>query len=534
MIGPKAQEFSGREWVGLLSEERNLHKEKVIITGKFSTTLKLNKKDWEKYFADFGGIVFEKGKEIAIVSLNTGGPKAKIPEWVWSHLKASPGGRYCITERKGRYYLKKLELTERPTSIPHLTIMDYFDCDVVRRMYSGFLDLQQIMLKDLERLLRLMGKFKYDPISPFKRMAGKIGYLGRKEFLGRTNEADKQFIHEYVKAFENTQLENGSWEDNIMITAFNIIKLHEVGLTLENPVMDKAVKWLLSTEEPLGFPGLFMLSGKLVTRFNVWKAGQMRGRSGRPHRRTTEREAHTYLEHRAVLSSISAWPCELRLTWTSGIAIEALLRCGLHQEPRVVRAINTLLRMSERGRWCGCGYFDTRDMNFVPESSEPVDFNCRPVLKLSLDDNFIARLVCDNYRLLALDAGNNRAIVTNRFRSTGECSMVVLKALSFHPDFPSSHFEANSALSCAGYLGMDGVEEDAYISSVFGLLTNMAHAFAVFLVLRSVPVLIRRQQKDGLWQEKPIGRCPPPSKEESSFMILRALKMFGFLDALIP
>ena len=138
-------------------------------------------------------------------------------------------------------------------------------------------------------------------------------------------------------------------------------------------------------------------------------------------------------------------------------------------------------------------------------------------LKYSLDENFVSRLVCDNYRFLALDAGNNRAFFTNRFRSTGECSMVVLKALSFHPEFPDSNFGANSVLSCSGYLGLDGVEQDAYISSVFGLLANMTHAFAAFLVLRSIPVLIRRQGKDGLWQEKPAGRCPPPSKEESTY-----------------
>ena len=534
MTGPKKQEFSDKDWVKLLSKDRSLHDERVIITGKFSPTLKINKKDWAKKFSGFGGIAFGQGKEIAIVPLKTGGPKAKIPEWVWRQLQASPGDKFCITERKSRQYLKKLELTERSTSIPHLTILDSFGRDIVRRMYSGFLDIQKITFKDLERLLRLMGKFKFDPISPFKRMPGKIGYLGRKEFLGKSNEKDKQFIREYVKAFEESQLQNGSWEDNVMITAFNIIKLNEVGLTLENPILEKGVKWLLSTAEPLGFPGLFMLTEKLVDRFNTWKKSQMRGRSGRPLRRTTEREAHRYVENRAVLSSISAWPCELRLTWTSGIALEALLRCGLHQEPRVVKAINTLFKMSDRGRWCGCGYFDTRDMNFVPASLAPVDFNRRPVLKLSLDDHFIARLVCDNYRLLALYAGNNRALVTNRFRSTGECSMVVLKALSFHPDFPGSHFEANSALSCAGYLGLDGVEEDAYISSVFGLLTNMTHAFAAFLVLRSIPVLIRRQGQDGLWQEKTRGRCPPPSKEESSFIILRALKRFGFLNALFP
>ena len=534
MRGPKGQEFSGREWVGLLSKDRDLHDEKVVVTGKFSPTLKLNKKDWEKRFAGFGGFAFKQEKEINIVPLSSGGPKAKIPEWVWSRLKVSLGERFCITERKGRYYLKKLELTERPTSIPHLTIMDSFGRDVVERKYSGFMDLKRITYKGLERLLHLMGKFRYDPISPFKKMKGKIGYLGRRELIGKSSKTDQQFLNEYVRQFEECQLENGSWQNNAMITASNIIKLQDVGATLQNPVVAKGAKWLLSTAEPLGFPGLFMLSEKLVARFNAWKAGQIRGKSGRPHRRTSDTEARKYLENRDVLSSISAWPCELRLTWTSGIAIESLLRCGLHEEPRVIKAINTLFEMSERGRWCGCGYFDSRERNYITESLSPVDFNRRPVFKFSLDENFAAGLVCDNYRLVALDAGKNQALVTNRFQSTGECSMVVLRALSFHPEFPGSNFEANSALSCAGYLGIDGIEEDAYISSVFGLLTNMSHAFAAFLVLRSIPVLIRRQGEDGLWQENPIGRCPPPTKEESSLMILRALKKFGFLSALMP
>ena len=96
MTGPEAQEFSGREWVELLSKDLDLHKEKVFITGKFSPTLKIKKKDWEKHFAGFGGFAFKQGKEIVIVSLNTGGPKAKIPEWVRNRLKISSGEKYCI------------------------------------------------------------------------------------------------------------------------------------------------------------------------------------------------------------------------------------------------------------------------------------------------------------------------------------------------------------------------------------------------------------------------------------------------------
>ncbi len=530
----KTEEFSAEEWAKLLSVERGLNDEKVVITGTLGRILKVNKEDRDKHFPGSVGFAFKQGKEVEIIARKTGGRRENIPEWVWNRLGARPGERYCITERYGRYYLKKLELTKRKTSVPGIIVIDSFKPDIVSRMYADFLDVQRITSRDVERLLGLVGKFRYDPISPFEKMTGRIGYLGRKELLETPNDRDEQFLREYVRQLAEAQLENGSWEDNTMVTAFNIIKLREAGAASDIPVLARGARWLLSTSEPYGFPGLFMLSEKHVSRFNAWKTSQPRGHSGRPHRRTTDVEARHYLEKKDVLSSVSAWPCELRLTWVSGIAIEALLRCGLHQEPRIVKAINTLLRMNERGRWCGCGYFDTREKNYIPASLDPVDFNRLPVLRFSLDDMSAARLACDNHRLLALRVRKGRALLTNRFRSTGECPMVILRALSFHPQFPGSNFEANSAMSCASYLGMDGVEADAYLSSVFGLLAGMIHPFAAFLVSRSIPVLIRKQGKDGLWSEKPVGRCPPPSKEESSFIILRALKKFGFLYSLLP
>jgi hypothetical protein len=62
---------------------------------------------------------------------------------------------------------------------------------------------------------------------------------------------------------------------------------------------------------------------------------------------------------------------------------------------------------------------------------------------------------------------------------------------------------------------------------------------SAYLVLRSVPLLARRQGKDGFWREELLFSdqkhpIPVPTKEESSFMILTALKTFGFLDALRP
>jgi len=68
-------------------------------------------------------------------------------------------------------------------------------------------------------------------------------------------------------------------------------------------------------------------------------------------------------------------------------------------------------------------------------------------------------------------------------------------------------------------------------------MERFRHPLCGFLMLRSVPLLIRTQRADGFWEEGPLSAepdpgFPPPMKQESTFMILRALKTFGFLEAL--
>ena len=230
------------------------------------------------------------------------------------------------------------------------------------------------------------------------------------------------------------------------------------------------------------------------------------------------------------------------MTWASGIALEALLRCGQHDEKGVIRAINTLLTMSNGRNWCGCGYFDTREKNYIPDSPGPADFNRFPVWKENwrhgldwfTDEKDVASFVCDNHDRSALGIGARKALLVRNFHSTGECTMVIQRALSLHPDYPGSSFETNVALSCTWYQGSDGSWGDAYLSTAFGLLERALHPIAGFLVLRSIPRLIRQQKKTGLWQEKKIRDCQPPTEQESTFMILRTLRRFNYLERLLP
>ena len=158
-------------------------------------------------------------------------------------------------------------------------------------------------------------------------------------------------VRDYNRHLTEKQCDNGSWDDNNMTTAFNLMRLVEAGVTVKDPVVEKGVRRLLSPTEPLGFTGLFILSEKNGCRFNAWKERQGGGK---------------------------------------------------------------------------------------------------------------------------------------------------------------------------------------YLSSMFGMLDRLAHPLSAFLVLRSVPLLIREQRSDGFWHENLKGNCPPPKPEESTFIILSTLKRFNYLDALLP
>ena len=80
----------------------------------------------------------------------------------------------------------------------------------------------------------------------------------------------------------------------------------------------------------------------------------------------------------------------------------------------------------------------------------------------------------------------------------------------------------------------DGTWTSAYASSKLDVLARTDQPLAAFLVLRTVPWLIREQGADGLWQEGSDSCNVAPGKAESSLLILRALKRHGLLDALLP
>jgi hypothetical protein len=435
-------------------------------------------------------------------------------------------------------------------------IVDRFQKGRVERTYWNRTTLDRITCAGIDDVLSKMPRFRYDPVVPFKAMDGRLGLLGRRGFLGGFTESDRSAIEAYKNEVSREQQPNGSWEDSAVRTAFKLIRLAEVGATIKEAAVEKAVAWLLEAKEPLGFPALFMTAEKAVDSFNAWKARQEPGSKKRRHRAPSAREGQMFLDNRDILGvSNACYGCELKITWASAIAVEALLRCGLYEEPRVVKAINTLLAMrhESNSRWCGCGNF-VADINH-PESTAPVSFDLFPIQFKSpragrvwmIDwlmerDDILGLTYNDRYRGWAL--GQGKTLVTKTARQgSGDCSMVVHRALSYHPAYHGSNLETIAALEFAYRQSWLGDWTGNYTSFFFSLLARTRCRLSAFLVLRTVPLLVRQQRPDGFWKEEPIpyiagGRrarlIPVLTKEETTFMILTALKGFGFLDALRP
>jgi hypothetical protein len=516
----------------------------VVYTAPYRKTLRIRKEAWRQCFDAFEGVTLRPGDEIVLAPAEEGGSRIPLPAWAIEQLDLGSGDNVCITQRDGRFALKKLALVQEATPVPGCTVIDTFADRLVTRSYGHHPDLDDIQLSTLQGWLSGMGRLRYDPLPPFEEMAGHLGLLARKGFLGGWTAADREAARALSAQIAAAQDPEGSWEGDVLLTAANLIRLRQLELSPDAPASAEAAEWLLARPEPAGLPGLYLVSDELTERFNAWKCRP--GAKGRPHRRESKGEFARFVDGVGYPINYAMDACELRLTWTTALVLEALLRCGLHQAPRVVRALNTLFALSGDGGggWCGCGYLDAQVD--VPVSAAPVDLNRFTVpssnvphaIDWFLEPNDILRPTYDGgHRWLQVD--ERRALRVKSWHNTGLCTMVMNRALSHHPGYAGSTLEEIGTLRlayCQSAYGTWG--ETVYLSSMLGFLARSTHLLAAFLVLRSVPRLIRAQRPDGLWHEAPLAHSdkafPPLTAEGSTFMILSALQRFGFLELLLP
>ena len=531
------------EFAGLLSREPVPAPEQVIAVKPVRKSLRFNKEEWDRHFADFGGIEIRVDGDVEVLPAAEGKRSADIPAPARELLGLEKGGTLCVTKRNGRFLLKRLDFAVVDGVVPGCYVFDAFTDRAVSRTCELCPDPAAITERVLDQLLSDMGAFRHDPVAPFTTLPGMLGFLARKAFAGGLTADDRGWAKEQCEALSRTQAADGSWQDAVPATAFTVIRLLELGRAPEDDAVRRAVEWLLARAEPVGFPGTFMSSDGFLERFNDWKKPGAKGRKGRT---TPQKDRNQFWENRDLFGVPDGY-CEARFTWTNGVVLAALLQCGLDKHPRVVRAINTLMKRSGDGGWCGCGYFDTGRWNFVEPDDSPVDLDRFPVPATNRRHSCNWFATAEDAMALAhpwngvrgTDTGDGRSLVSGAVGNSGDCSRVMHRGLSYHPNYRGSNLEAIAALHCIAHQTAQGLWRGHFLSFVFGMLARCRHPLSAFAALRSVPLLIRKQRPDGFWSEDEPGynigmhtELPTPSKEESSLLILQALHAHGFLDRL--
>ena len=559
IIMTQQQQLTAREWSRVLSRRHwKPGVEAVAAVSASPNVLRLKKASRQRLFGACASVTFKPGQEIELVAANTGPANSPIPGWAREQLGLGKGDVTCITSRDGKFYLKRLMPERRPTHVPGCTVIDRFDDTIATRTYSLSGDLASITPDVVASLLEAVGTFCRDPVASYRDLDSPVGLLGRRELLGDWTERDRTKAAEYRAELAARQQADGSWQDSAVATAFAIVRLLELGATPAIPEVAKAVDWLLTTREPPGFPGCFMVTETAARDLAAWKRVHSGADRGPGNARKAEKAL--FLDNRDVAGAGLA--CEVRITSATPTVLEALLRCGLCAQPRVVRAINTLLAV--RGaRWCGCGYF-VANMD-LPDSSAPVDFEHPPASDRPFNETLLGWPVASGFLPWAtseadvlriqLDADRAHGHQLYEARQLGECETLMMResdagsgncvfsvnrGLSWHPNYPGSALEALAAIECEGRQAWDGTWGRNSVPGMFSLLERFASCpVAAFVALRSVPFLIRRQRHDGLWSEQdltPNMRFAEHalSPEVTTLSILRAFKRFGFIDALVP
>ena len=540
--------YTADDWIRVLSRKRwTPSPERVLVAGKFRSALKVKKSQWQRHFGGFGGIAFRRGKEIEVVPTGSGGPRVELPDWVSAELGRGPEDGLCITERLGRLYLKKLQLVEMGSDVPGCVIVDQFAPTTVTRNYSIATPVEDLTWDYLHQILSKMGRLRHDPVGPLRHAEGRVGLLARKEFFGGWTKTDRDAMKNCRAALAADQQDNGSWQDSVLHTAFRLIRLIELAGTRRHAAVAKGVDWLLSSPQPTGFPGSFFCDAPFAERYNTWKAEH--SGSDRFTKSGAEHARQAFFDNCDLLGLMPS-ACEPRVFWASSVAIEALLRCGLTSEPRVVDAINTFLSTGGP-HWCGNCIFMAKQDFSCPGG--PIDFNRsepsrEQLVEWPTEPEAVMEKVADDpdyghhhYKQWAF--GRDRALLlrkSDEHVGGGGCTFIVHRALSWHPDYVGSSLATMCARQCEYPQGWDGSWAQISLSYMFSLLERLNTPLAAYVALRSVPQLIRNQRPDGLWQEEiPAGPrvhpgVKPPTKEASTLMILKALKTFGFLNSLRP
>jgi hypothetical protein len=430
--------------------------------------------------------------------------------------------------------------------------------------------------------------FRHDPLRELADGEDWIAWKTRNGVLGQPAAADERLRQHLVEEVFTEQTENGSWADSVVKTAYGILRALSVHVPPDDARMQRAAEWLLDWPQPVGRPGMWMLTEEHLREWNAIKRGELQTERDMYFDTTIidkEQDLFRAQEPQEVIPTCCrnfTAMCYSRMLHPSATVAAALCRCGYAEHSRVKDYANTILQVGGMfGYFCGCWGIVDYGRKVEDLAGKAPDFDQRTdEYEVALKSLYYG-YARDGVDLCVLarrphypgvhrpdladtngwwpydwkDIGmQSQSALIGSYWQNADCWSKTNRALSQFPGWPGSVAEFLALFQLHLYQTPLGEWNQGFPPGILRWIAEVtrnararrclddtpALRFARMIVLKSIPWLREHQQKDGLWDHEGLPRFGggqqnrPPNRRLGSYHIVAVLDEFGLLERMCP
>ena len=467
-----------------------------------------------------------KGDEIELIKSN----RIRIPKEALRGLGITEKSLVGLVERKNAAAVKKVEIVERKAD--RARIFDVETAHTLTRV-AGTNPMPHELLPKLKERYK-DSKLRYD-VRDFLKGRRTFEAWRTRRILGMSEPSDEKLSKKLIEERLKKQREDGSWEGRVTITARNLRELADLGMTRDDVEIQRGVRWLLDRPQSPYNPGMFFATDELINEQQE-VIEQRRKQRGGTRERFNKRRA---LEVNLVKAgdSLIGWPCGPRITWTTALALEALLKLGYEENERVQAA----LRMLTMSRWCdnaqqhglsGTGEIRRREPYSI-EEIEKIEEDCIQQFRYGgisgteeIERADMAHIPFYMRRIAHKSTPDGEEYPL-RMPDVGEgCPLIMTRALSQVKNEKLRRLAEANLWKFAGWQhSPDGSFPGKYAERYFrfpqaaflSIFAGYDHPVAKTAILKMIPWIVENQNEDGSWGQG-------SAKDASTLAVVGALR----------
>jgi hypothetical protein len=474
-------------------------------------------------------IISSSGGEKEIVVGDT--KRIRLPQDVFEMLGLGKGSLVAFIEREGDLLaIKKIEVVEKEGE--RARIVDLETTYKITRMAITN-PMPEKLLPKLKKQHKNF-KLRYDVKQFLKNRQSFQAWKARK-ILGITEPTDEQLRKRLIEQRLGKQLEDGSWEEQVPITARNLRELADLGMGKDDDEIRRAVSWLMKRPQSRYNPGMFFVTDDLVEKQE--ELIERRREHGSRERFRELRGSEIRLVKAG--DDLIGDPCGPRIMWPNALVLEALLKLGYEENERVQSNLRTLM-LSKIGRsWCECGYqhgsCNLRKEPYMKEEIERIEKDSIEQFRYgginSTKELETRDMVHKSGERMPREAHETVRSGVDEYplrmpSHLQGCELITTRALSQVKDekmrrLAESHlwrFAGRQHSTDGGFTGK--YPEKYFHNSQAGYLELFArydHPVSRIMIMRTIPWILNNQNEDGSWGDT------TENKDTSTLSVITAL-----------